>query len=57
MIHFIGQKNTPAYDIAERLFGPPDYVHPRMDAAAEAKVGEDDTVIHIERIKQWMMAR
>ena len=57
VIHFIGTPNTAAFDIAETLFGPPDFIHPRMTDNVERLLAEDDTVIFVERVKQWMLAR
>ena len=42
--HFIGFRGEE-YNSAIKIFGPPDYIHPRYDTSAFAEINKSDLVI------------
>lgn len=43
-LHFVGFKDD-AYNRAQRVFGPPDFIHPRWDRRARREIADGDTVL------------
>lgn len=56
MIHFVGFRDDRWWN-AIRVFGKPDFVHPKWDQRARREIGEGDLIVFAEGDEQQPLAR